>query len=257
MRTNWIALTAAGFLVSLAQAASIINISFVSDRTQPSSDATLLLCMASPVAGAVCAFFLARTLDRSGLRWAIACLLVPFLPIFILSFLAAGREWKEWRSNQWRYAKQGTSQAQATPLAARLLSMNLGERQAAIQEVYARTAQGNRSGLDAVEEALLKLAKRPSLDLYRTTGRPDGPGRLPAELAPDSLISLAEAGKLLENPSLTQMFIHQTAQTGQADRVVKRITEIGGEALRAYQLLATDLLAYADLRSKGVQGLPK
>ena len=38
---------------------------------------------------------------------------------------------------------------------------------------------------------------------------------------------------------------------------MKRITEIGGKALHAYQLLGVDLQAYAELRSKGIQGLPK
>ena len=107
MRNNRKILAVAGVFIGIAQAASIINISFRADKTEPSSDATILLCLTAPIAGAVCAFFLARILDRSKLRWVIASFLIPFIPIFILSAIAVNQEWKEWRSNRWRYTLHG------------------------------------------------------------------------------------------------------------------------------------------------------
>jgi uncharacterized membrane protein YfcA len=81
MRHSRIILAVAGIFISIAQAASIFNISFRANKTEPSSDATILLCLTAPIAGAVCCYFLARILDRSKLRWVIASFLIPFTKV--------------------------------------------------------------------------------------------------------------------------------------------------------------------------------
>ncbi len=145
------------------------------------------------------------------------------------------------------------------PLVGKLLSTYPPDREEGLAEVYARTERGDRSGFDAIEEALANLAGSPKLELYRPEGKELPPAfRSQAKSAHDNLIQLVLmrdlASDLLQYAGMVQMYIHQAAAAGDSERVRERMSRMGDKEYRAFQLLGLDMMVYVELRSRGILG---